>query len=128
MDEYKDIININRHDPSYKHPRMSMENRSGIFAPFAALVGYKEEITETSRITDSKIELSEDAKNRINNKLIALNNNQKVTIEYFVKDNRKTGGKYITKPGIIKKIDYIKKEIILTDKSSIYIDNIIEIK
>lgn len=128
MDDYKDIIGIKRPEISIKHPRMSIYNRSGIFAPFAALSGYKEEINETSRITDNKIELSEDYKDIINNKLINLDTNQEVSIEYFVKDNKKTGGKYITKTCKIKKIDYIKKEIIMIDKSIIPINNIINIK
>ena len=72
MDDYKDIINVNWSDISFKHPRMTIYNRSGIFAPFSALSGYKEEIGETERVTDSKVELSEDYKDIINNKLINL--------------------------------------------------------
>ena len=128
MDDYKDIIKIKKHEPSYKHPRMSIESRSGIFAPFSSLSGYKEEIDETSRTTDNKIELDEDSKEKINNILINLNKNQEVMIEYFIKDNKKTGGKYIKVSGIIKKIDYINKEIIMIDKTKISINNIINIK
>ena len=112
MDDYKDIINVNWSDISFKHPRMTIYNRSGIFAPFSALSGYKEEIGETERVTDSKVELSEDYKDIINNKLINLDINKDISIEYFIKDSRKSGGKYITKTGRIKKIDYIRKEII----------------
>ena len=53
MDDYKDIINVNWSDISFKHPRMTIYNRSGIFAPFSALSGYKEEIGETERVTDT---------------------------------------------------------------------------
>lgn len=127
MDEYKDIIGLNRPEPGYKHPRMTIYNRSAIFAPFAALSGYKEEIIETSRVTDSKIELSDDLKDRINDKLINLEDNQEITIEYFIKDKKKVGGKYIKKVGIVKKIDYITKEIKLFDKTVIPIENIINI-
>lgn len=128
MNEYKDIININNHEPNYKHPRMSIYNRSAIFAPFAALTGYKEVINETSRVVDNKVVLDEDAKNIINNKLINLNDNEEVIIEYFIKDKVKNGGKYIIKKGIIKKIDYIKKQIIMMDKTIILIENIIDVK
>ena len=127
MNEYKDIIGLKRPEISYKHPRMTIYNRSAIFAPFAALSGYKEEIIETERITDSKIELSDDLKNRINDKLINIKKNQEIDIEYFIKDNRKTGGKYIKRKGIVKKIDYIEKNIILFDKVIISFENIINI-
>ena len=128
VNEYEDIISVNKHEPSMKHPRMSIYNRSAIFAPFAALTGFDDEVKETERITDKKIELNEDYKNIINDTLINLKNNQEISIEYFIKDNRKAGGKYITKKGILKKIDYIKKEIILIDKTIINIDNIIKIQ
>ena len=128
MDEYKDIIDINKHEPSYKHPRMTIYNRSAIFAPFSALSGYSDEIKETSRITDSKIELSDDLKEILNSKLTKLDINEETSIEYFIKDCRKSGGKYITKTGKIKKIDYIKKEIIMIDNTVIPINNIINIK
>lgn len=128
MDDYKDIINVNWSDISFKHPRMTIYNRSGMFAPFSALSGYKEEIGETERVTDGKVELSEDYKDIINNKLINLDINKDISIEYFIKDSRKSGGKYITKTGRIKKIDYIRKEIIMIDKSIIPINNIINIK
>ena len=64
----------------------------------------------------------------LNHKLINLQNNQEIDIEYFIKDNKKTGGKYIRKVGIIKKIDYVSKKIILIDKTIIPIENIINIK
>ena len=128
MDDYKDIVNNKRPEPNYKHPRMSIYNRSAIFAPFAALTGYKEEINEESRLTDDKIERSDDYKEKINKKLISLDINQNITIEYFVKDSLKKGGKYITKTDKIKKIDYINKTIIMSDKSIIPINNIINIK
>ena len=127
MNDYSDIINNKRKEPNYRHPRMSIYNRSAIFAPFAALTGYSEEINETSRTTSSKIELSEEYKDKINEKLINIGTNQKVSIEYFVKDRKKTGGKYITISGIVKKIDYVKKEIIFEDKTIINIENIINI-
>ena len=53
--KYDDIINLKRPEHngdafSYKHPKMSRENRAKIFAPFAALKGYEEAIDDTGRI------------------------------------------------------------------------------
>ena len=128
MNEYDDIININHYEPNYKHPRMSIFNRSAQFAPFAALTGFDDEVKETARLTEKKIDLDEDEKNALNNKLLEIKNNQEITVEYFIKDNRKTGGKYIEKKGFVKKIDLIYKHIILFDKTIIPINDIINIK
>lgn len=51
--KYNDIINLPHH-VSTKHPRMTLEERSAQFAPFAALVGYDEVIKETERIENLK--------------------------------------------------------------------------
>ena len=127
MDDYKNLINYEYIGPR-RHAKMSIYDRSAQFAPFAALNGYSDEVAETARITDEKLELAEDEKNIINEKLIKLQPNDEIEIIYFVKDNRKSGGKYITKKGIIKKIDYIKKSIMFTDKINILISNILDIK
>ena len=127
MLEYSDLINIKNHEPSEKHKRMSINNRSAQFASFKALSGYEDEIEEKGRLTDNKIELSEEEKERINESIKILINNV-VEIEYFIKDKFKNGGKYITKTSSLKKIDYINKKIILEDKSQINICDIIDIK
>ena len=54
-DNYEDIINLPHYEPKY-HPRMSKHNRAAQFAPFAALTGYEEQVKETARLTEKKIE------------------------------------------------------------------------
>jgi len=131
MNNYDDIINLPHHTSS-KRTRMSLENRSAQFAPFSALTGYSEAINETKRLTDKKHEIDEERKNMLNNKLQILNDNIKnkpeVTITYFVKDNKKTGGSYKIVTSNIKKIDTYEQVIILEDKTKISLDNIYEIK
>ena len=56
MGNYDDIINMEHH-VSTKHPRLSIEQRAAQFAPFSALTGYSDEVNETARLTDRKIEL-----------------------------------------------------------------------
>ena len=65
---YDDIINLPRHI-SKKHPQMSLEARSAQFAPFAALTGYDEAIRETARQTEKRIEINEEVKRILNEKL-----------------------------------------------------------
>jgi len=127
---YDDIINL-PHFESKKHPRMSLDARSAQFAPFAALTGYEDAVKETARLTDKKIEIDDELKQILNNKLqyILENNdiNPEVIFTYFVADKRKTGGKYEEKEGNIKKIDNINGYVILKDKTKIIIDDIINI-
>lgn len=68
INKYDDIINLEHH-VSKVHKQMSLENRSAQFAPFAALTGYENEEKETARITEDRIELDEEQKIIINEKL-----------------------------------------------------------
>ena len=58
MSRYADIINLPR--PRSNHKPMSMHDRAAQFSPFSALTGLDDELAETARIVDSKIEISED--------------------------------------------------------------------
>ena len=130
MNNYDDIINLPHHI-SAKHPRLSKEQRAAQFAPFAALTGYGDDIKETARITEDRIEIDEEEKKKIDNKIIELkskiNDKPKVTITFFVPDIKKSGGEYVTIIGNLKKIDEYNKLLILEDKKKISIKEIIEI-
>ena len=60
VDDYKDIINLPypRDDWNFlmKHPRMSMEDRAKIFAPFAALRGHSTALAKTAEIKLDSVE------------------------------------------------------------------------
>lgn len=129
MSNYDDIINLDR--PISKHPHLSIESRASQFAPFAALVGYDEQVKETARLTDKKIEIDDGLREIINNRLNYINDhikdNIEITITYFVKDSKKNGGKYINKKGIVKRIDPVNETIKLTDNDIIYMKDVINI-
>ena len=57
--KYNDIINMPHH-VSKKYPQMSMEARAAQFAPFAALIGYGDEVKETVRQTEKEIDIDEE--------------------------------------------------------------------
>ena len=130
MNNYEDIINLER--PKSNHSHLSVESRAAQFAPFAALVGYDSAIKETARITDKRIEIDDELKVIISNKLNYLNDhikdNNKVIITYFIKDEKKSGGNYIHKTGIIKSINTVESKIKFTDNSTVYINDIINIE
>jgi hypothetical protein len=49
ISEYLDIIEMAHPDPDpIRHPRMSMHERAAQFAPFAALTGFDEVISDTA--------------------------------------------------------------------------------
>ena len=106
--KYSDIINLPHHVSS-KHPHLSREQKAAQFAPFAALTGFEDDISETARLTDKRIEIDDGLKEIISNKLnlIKLNIKNKpiVIITYFINDLKKSGGKYIDIEGMVKKIN-----------------------
>lgn len=131
MGKYDDIINLPHH-VSKTRPRMSLEQRSAQFAPFSALTGYEDEIAETGRLVDGRIDLDEEMKQILDRKLQKITDNikeqPKATITYFVPDNKKDGGKYVTVTGKIKKIDKYKNVIILVDGTEIPINDVVDIE
>lgn len=130
MNKYDDIIDLPHHVSKTRKP-MSLYNRAAQFAPFAALTGYDDAIEETARLTETNVELSDELKNDLNQKINFIKNNIKVhpeiTIKYFVRDNKKSGGIYKSLTSIIKKVDDFNKCLIFADNTNVYFDDIISI-
>lgn len=131
MSKYDEIINITHFDP-VNHKRMSIMERAAQFSSFAALTGYSESVKETARLTKGKKELSEDMKYEIDMKLQLiedhLNEKPEVSILYFIKDKKKSGGDYNEFTGIIRRIDKVNGKIIFVDKTIIDLKDIIDIR
>lgn len=129
-DNYEDIIDLPHH-VSPNRNRMSMIDRAAQFSPFAALTGHDAAVKETARLTKEKIELDENAKTVLNEKLqmIAenLNAQSEITIIYFKPDERKSGGEYVEFRGAAKKIDEYERVIRMMDGTKISVDEIYEI-
>lgn len=127
---YDDIINLPRHI-SDKHPHMSIHDRAAQFAPFAALTGHSEAVSETARYVDEKIDLGEDAIKEIQDALNYIqehiSESPQVTITYFVADGRKQGGVYVTETARVKRIDDLKKIIYLENGIVIKFEGIFEV-
>jgi len=129
--QYDDIIDLPHH-VSATRPRMSMIDRAAQFSPFAALSGYGAAVKETARLTEEWLELSEDRKAVLNEKLQILaeqiDSRPEAVFTYFRPDEKKAGGAYVSVTGSIKKIDSTSREIILMDRTAIPIDQIYEIE
>ena len=130
MRDYSDIID-HPHHVSRTHPQMSMHDRAAQFSPFAALTGFDAAVAEEARVTDKRMELEEDERQRLNERLRILSEHieeqPEVSITYFVPDERKDGGAYVTKIGALKKIDEYGHVLIITDGVKIPIREIIEV-
>jgi cell division septal protein FtsQ len=127
---YEDIIHL-PHYVSHKRPHMNLADRAAQFAPFSAVVGHDSAVKEAARYTDQRRELDETRKTIIDNQLreieIQLPNGFEVEIVYFQPDDLKTGGKYISKIGKVKKFDEYAKEVLMVDGTTIAIYDIYSI-
>lgn len=127
---YDDIIGLPHH-VSTKHKSMSVYDRAAQFASFMALAGYEDATKETARLTEQKMELDENAKQILDNKISFLINaddrKPKLIIKHFIKDNKKAGGQYVVTTGFLKKIDETERLLILENGQVIKLDDIVDI-
>lgn len=125
MGAYDDIINLPR-PTSARHARMAVADRAAQFSPFAALAGHGAAIEETARLTDRKVELTEEEKSVLDEKLrLLLESGGEGVFTYFLPDGRKDGGAYVTAAGSVKRLDPLAGQAVLTDGTVIPIENIL---
>lgn len=131
MTGYDDIIDRPR-PVSAGRRRMSAQERAAQFAPFAALTGFGALITETARVTEPRVELDESARAELDARvrLLAehLQQQPEVAVTYFVPDDRKAGGAYVTARGAVKKIDGYGRRLILSDGRAVGFDDVCAIR
>lgn len=124
---YDDMLYL-PHPVSKTHPPMTLYNRAAQFSPFAALTGYEDAIAETARLTDSRIELDENEKGILNDRLSYIEQHLAeqpyITVSYFIEDLFKEGGSYLSVSGSVKKIDPVEHRLILTDGTVIPMEDI----
>ena len=131
MGKYDDIINLPHH-VSKTRPHMSMHDRAAQFSAFKALTGYDDEVKETARLTDSKIELTEEDIRDLNLKIQVLkeyaDTRPFIFVEYFIPDKKKSGGAYVTTTGNFRHIDEYAAKLILTSGDEIRLNDIYSIE
>ncbi len=124
---YDHIMHLPNPEPTVR-PRMAMEKRAAQFAPFAALTGYEESVAEEARLTEEKLELSEDMIDMIDARLAVIQYHIKeqpnIAVTYFIPDNKKAGGRYVTVSGNVKMLDRIERAIIMADRTEIPIEDV----
>ena len=121
---YADIIDL-PHWESPSHPRMSLQERAAQFAPYAALVGYGDMVKEEARETGAFTEPGEDEKQELSRELAEISgqtekgNRPVCEITYFVPDERKAGGETVTVTEAVRRIDPVRRNIVLAQKKGI---------
>ena len=129
---YKDIINMPYPNPEIEKDFPDKVNREAQFAPFAALTGYDDAVEETARLTHNRIELDETAKEELSRKLAYIRDNIKtmsqVTITFFVPDDKKEGGEYVSVTDRVKKIRSFENDIVMQNNTVIQIEDIISVE
>jgi len=125
----EDIINLTYPNPEIEADFPAEVNRAAQFAPFAALTGYDAAVEESARLTHSKIELDDYEKEELNRRIICITQHMDKEYElvYFLPDELKSGGEYVRKFGLVKKIREFEGEIIMEDETKIKICDIISI-
>ena len=126
-ENYDDIINLPHH-VSPTRQRMSMHDRAAQFAPFAALPGPEAAVGAAARLTAERRELDAQEAEELNRRLAALIANlpdrPEATIEYFVPDDRKSGGAYVTVTGRVRHISVPEKTLVMEDGTVIGFEDI----
>ena len=129
MEKYGDIIDLPHHR-SQIHPPLSRTSRAAQFSPFAALRGYGDSITEASRLTDVKPELSDEQKEELDRVISFIRAGRlktPVRITYFRHDETKEGGQTITiEDTVIKVTEY--PGVLYTAGISIPVEDILQIE
>ena len=127
MTAYNDIIHLPHH-VSQNHPQMPMLDRAAQFAPFAALTGCEAAVGETARLTAERRELDAQEAEELNRRLAALiarlPERPEVTIEYFVPDEWKAGGAYVSVTGVVRNISVSERLLVMEDGTEISMDDI----
>ncbi|MGN0620365.1 MAG: hypothetical protein ACI4I9_00730 [Porcipelethomonas sp.] len=128
-DCYDDIIDLPHH-VSETRPRMSQQARAAQFSPFAALTGYDDAVSEAARLTDARLVPDEERAQELNVKFHILKEHlcerPEITVTYFLADEKKRGGKYISVTGNARIIDEYDQTIVFEDGKKIPVSDIFE--
>ena len=123
-----DFIYTLQHYPEDTIGTYMMLDSSALFAPFAALTGYEAAVGETARQTAERRELDPQEAEELDRRLAALiarlPERPEVTVEYFVPDDRKSGGAYAAVTGRVRHISVSEKALVMEDGTVIALEDI----
>ena len=121
---YDDIIRLDR-PVSSRYAPMPRQSRAAQFSPFAALTGYDDAIAETERLTTPRIELDDSRRAILSDRLARLRRGDEAAITYFVYDDYKSGGAYVTVSGPVKTVDPVTHTVTMQEGTVIPMEDIL---
>jgi len=131
MSGYEDIIKLPHHVSAARR-HMSRHDRAAQFSPFAALTGYEAVIRESGRLTNRRMELSEDSREVLDRRQRMLQYllpaGPEITVSYFKPDELKEGGEYVTVTGHVKRLDEFERRIVFENGVSVPMDEVAELR
>lgn len=130
VERYAELLYLPHHTSS-RHPPMPRENRAAQFAPFAALTGHVDAVAETARLTQPRAALDEsmiaELDARIGQLRAQIGTQPAAEITYFVPDDKKEGGAYVTVRGRVCKIRDFEKQIVLEDGTIVPVEQVMDL-
>ena len=114
---------------SPKHPPVPNYERAAQFSSFKALTGYEDELCETARLVEKKLELTEVQQDELNQAFQKLSELELplITVTYFVPDEKKSGGAYVRYTGHFRFLDMAEGRMKFVEGMEILISEISEI-
>lgn len=115
---YADIIHLPHHQSKH-HPHLTMRQRAVQFAPFSALSGFQEALSECARTTVLFRQLNADELEQLNlivsQLLLRVQAGMicPIIITHFVPDAQKDGGAYVKTKGNFKGVNMNRHSILL---------------
>lgn len=101
---------------------MSRADRAKLFVPFDALKGLQEILREKEKEFEERKELSEESLMELQEELNKIEIGSTVLIKYY------KNKKYIDITGVVTKINFVKKKIIINEDIIINMCDIIQLK
>ncbi|MCD8104295.1 MAG: YolD-like family protein [Lachnospiraceae bacterium] len=116
-EKYSDIIHKTwPADPSIyrKHPKMPLQERAKIFAPFAALRGHSDRLREEAGrlLCSPRCELTEEESAALSEKLQQVKKGTEITVMYFESDSADDDtGYYVSLSGRVAELNTVSQTI-----------------
>ncbi|MCD8326144.1 MAG: hypothetical protein LUC90_05525 [Lachnospiraceae bacterium] len=116
-EKYQDIIHRQwDNDPAFfrKHPRMPLQDRAKIFAPFAALRGHSDRLLQESDklLRSQRTELSEEEAAVLSDQLLQVKKGMEITVVYFEADAADNDiGCYLSLTGRVIELDTVYRTL-----------------
>lgn len=128
---YDDIIDLPHH-VSVKRPQMSMQDRAAQFSPFAALVGFYDQLAETDKQAESFAELDENYLQELDAVLCDVQariaSYPLVEVTYFIPKESSGKGKYCKLCDNVKKIEKTTQALTMLSGKIIPVKYIVKIE